>query len=474
MSQRIEIENFNTIKHLKIHVSDLMVIIGEQTSGKSTLSKAIYFFKSLRDDVSIYLREAYDRIKFQDDIRIHLGDSYEQAKFKDPIEAFTRQSKRKFTEIYGSVAQFDKMRLHYDYGNSLSVTVRHSHQSPYIDAEFSPVFCDNFRALVRKTREFYEDESRERKFFQELSTTYYDKPMQFGHIGRAVLSPLRIEESKRRELSFFHKLSEGVNDLFGDDRELLFIPAGRIIAALSEQQHNIESHSRKTDYFVKKFIELVNDCKLFFEETVPEIVESVGRDSKQERPRLKIAQELIASVLCGNYRFRNGSEFLEFSSGHRSPINFASSGQQEALWILLLIFTFILRQQKVFLVIEEPEAHLFPVAQKQVVDLIALLANQANNQIIVTTHSPYILAAYNNLLYAHKVGQHDEESISEIVDPLLWLDADRVAAYILEDGGIRSIVDPESKLIHSAEIDRASEIIVDVFDRIFDFDIDDD
>jgi len=455
MSQRIEIENFNTIKHLKIHVSDLMVIIGEQTSGKSTLSKAIYFFKSLRDDVSIYLREAYDRIKFQDDIRIHLGDSYEQAKFKDPIEAFTRQSKRKFTEIYGSVAQFDKLRLHYDYGNSLSVTVRSSNKRPYIDVEFSHTFCDNFRDLSNKTRKFY-DESK-----------------QSGSIVHSDLSPLReVEASTRREADFFDKLNEEINDLFADDRELLFIPAGRtIITALSEQQqYKIGLGNSKIDYCMQVFIKLVGKYKSFFEETVPEIVESVDRRSEPKRPRIKIAQELIASVLRGSYRFRNGSEFLEFSSGHKSPINFSSSGQQEVLWILLFIFIFILQKRKVFLVIEEPEAHLFPVAQKQVVDLIALLANQANNQIIVTTHSPYILSAYNNLLYAHKVGQRNQESVSKAVDPLLWLNAKHTAAYILENGEIRSIVDPDSKLIYSAEIDRASEIIVDIFNQIFDVD----
>jgi len=52
------------------------------------------------------------------------------------------------------------------------------------------------------------------------------------------------------------------------------------------------------------------------------------------------------------------------------------------VWILLLILLLILNIRKVFLVVEEPEAHLFPVAQKQIIDLIALLANQNENQIL--------------------------------------------------------------------------------------------
>ncbi|MFM7370804.1 MAG: AAA family ATPase, partial [Sphaerospermopsis kisseleviana] len=99
----------------------------------------------------------------------------------------------------------------------------------------------------------------------------------------------------------------------------------------------------------------------------------------------------------------------DFGNGKSTLINFASSGQQEVVWILLLILVLILNQRNVFLVIEEPEAHLFPVAQKQMIDLIALLANQAANQIILTTHSPYILSSFNNLLYAHQLGLQKSE-----------------------------------------------------------------
>ena len=54
--------------------------------------------------------------------------------------------------------------------------------------------------------------------------------------------------------------------------------------------------------------------------------------------------------------------------------------------------------------IEEPEAHLFPTAQKRIVQLLARTFNNTNSnfQIIVTTHSPYILSSFNNLIYENK------------------------------------------------------------------------
>ncbi len=45
---KIQIKNFGPIKDFKADIKDCFVFIGPQGSGKSTISKAIYFFKSLK------------------------------------------------------------------------------------------------------------------------------------------------------------------------------------------------------------------------------------------------------------------------------------------------------------------------------------------------------------------------------------------------------------------------------------------
>ena len=49
--QKIEIKNFGPIKELKLEIKDFMLFIGPQASGKSTIAKTIFFFKSLSDDL---------------------------------------------------------------------------------------------------------------------------------------------------------------------------------------------------------------------------------------------------------------------------------------------------------------------------------------------------------------------------------------------------------------------------------------
>jgi predicted ATP-dependent endonuclease of OLD family len=155
-------------------------------------------------------------------------------------------------------------------------------------------------------------------------------------------------------------------------------------------------------------------------------------------------------------------------------LQYASSGQQESVWILLLIFRYILDETSVFMVFEEPEAHLYPETQSDVVELIGLLANVYNNQIIITTHSPYILSAFNNLLYAYQVGKNkigdEREAVESIVNSKSWIDPNRISAYFISENGYESIIDEELKLIQAEKIDSASSIINDKFNDLFNLD----
>lgn len=93
-------------------------------------------------------------------------------------------------------------------------------------------------------------------------------------------------------------------------------------------------------------------------------------------------------------------DYIKSKSGALVNLEYASSGQQEALPLLLSI---VCTSKNTTLVIEEPEAHLFPSAQADVVKLIGKtynLTEEASN-FIITTHSPYILMSINNAVQAY-------------------------------------------------------------------------
>ncbi len=222
----------------------------------------------------------------------------------------------------------------------------------------------------------------------------------------------------------------------------------------------------KKNSFHKFIQEEVNEIDLYNKDQEPE--------DKYNLSEIKLAIALSAKILKGNYINTREGERIYFHEKHFVKLYEASSGQQEALWIINLIYLLLWKDAfsselfTNFTIIEEPEAHLYPETQRDVTNLISLLANQPGNQVMITTHSPYILSALNNLLYAHKAGKTKPDEVSEIVDPLLWLNLspDRVAAYKVENGEIHDIIDPELGMINAEEIDSASRTIFDELDKI--------
>jgi predicted ATP-dependent endonuclease of OLD family len=133
-----------------------------------------------------------------------------------------------------------------------------------------------------------------------------------------------------------------------------------------------------------------------------------------------------------------------------------------------LLFIIILEKQNVFIVIEEPEAHLFPEAQKEISNLIALMSNVEKSQVIITTHSPYILASLNNLILANKVGS-ENLNVEKRINKNLWINRDKVYAALVTKGQVKEIIDNELNIIQQENIDSVSGTINDEFDFLFQF-----
>jgi len=147
--------------------------------------------------------------------------------------------------------------------------------------------------------------------------------------------------------------------------------------------------------------------------------------------------------------FDENDVLLDLSDGRTVPLLFSSSGQQELLYLLMLIeelpgITF--RYGKTLsLFIEEPSAHLFPKEQKETIECIVdFFRNKKEmvTRIFITTHSPYILNSLNNMLKKGnllKTYENIEDKINDIIKiPHLYMD--ETSAYFL---GLDS--DPEKE-----------------------------
>lgn len=432
--QRIYIKNFGPVQSFAADVTDVMILIGSQAGGKSTISKSIFIFKSIRDELMNFIAEVNN-----DQLIL-------------PINEFSKYIRKRFVDCFGTIKHMQSFELKYHYSNTKEMTIS-LNSTGYLDINFNESILDQLNLIFKYVREYNESMTKSPKSYTTLDDL------------------LQLNNDK---ILYLKTIKSQIDDLFEDKtRAIIFIPSGRsLISTLAEQLQDIKPYS--LDFFMKSFLERINLLKPSFGDTLAELIEQREISEEINVHTVKYAATFIKKVLKGEYRFARDDEKIYLNDNEYVKLQYASSGQQESVWIILLIFRYLLDGTSVFIVFEEPEAHLYPETQSDMVELIGLLANSNNNQIIITTHSPYILSSFNNLLYAHQVGINKigdkREAVENIVNSQSWIDPDRISAYFIAENGCESIIDEELKLIQAEKIDSASSIINDKFNDLFNLD----
>ncbi len=176
--------------------------------------------------------------------------------------------------------------------------------------------------------------------------------------------------------------------------------------------------------------------------------------------------EISNSILKGEYFLdkKSEQEYLKLNN-KLVKISDISSGQQSLLQILLILnmkYSGLSRYDTPYtetFIIEEPEAHIFPETQYQLIKLFYKHFQDMNkiHSFVLTTHSPYILSSVNNLILSEKLKCKKEKKE--------YINKD-FTAYLVKDGKVQNIIDEESGLIDGDAIDSASEIIGEEFDNL--------
>jgi hypothetical protein len=271
------------------------------------------------------------------------------------------------------------------------------------------------------------------------------------------------------------QINEMLNQYFENSMEIIYIPAGRsLLATMSEELQDLSD--RELDLTMQDFIKLIRSTKSKFGNKIPEMIKNYTKTIKGQINNAAVdnAYEIIKAILKADYTSENDGEKIYFDKGHWVKLMYGSSGQQEALWILMLLFVAILENKKVFIVIEEPEAHLFPIAQKDMVKLIALMINVTGSKAIITTHSPYILTSLNILLYSDKVESNLKSDKKAVIPKNYRVSYEHFAAYKVHasDLYLESLLDVESHMIDTKYIDEVSDLTNTDLEKLIDIEVD--
>ena len=454
---KLVVKNFINIREAEIDMDKtLVVFIGETASGKSVLAKLLYLFQELIRDFRQHIRRI---------------NTYPPEHLKTPGQelatVFHTQIVRKFREFFGDTTGLSKrfeITYHYTVESAIRLTLTDEKtlhvELPTVMNEVEDL-CYN---LLEKLKSVDRKQSCD-------ATTETDAPKETD------APPEEAPEIKKNTDQFHYILnmaigmSEITEKLAGTHRDSLFIPADRNIAAnypdalkrifyggiKSDLHTRAATHSRANLHLMARFLEKneefldafsTQNFRSLFDEKIEEESDEV------DKPMMKFLLKEISYILNGEYETIDKisqSRLFSHPTGENTIfLENASTGQQNLIRILQDVFMSMLYNEMIFRVIEEPEAHLHPTTQKHLMHIIALMRNHIDSQIVITTHSPYLLATLKNLLTAGRRANKKPETAAEIatrVPKLCWLMPDDVEVYHLKDGISHSIVQPKSKSI---------------------------
>lgn len=427
---KLIIHKLGPVQHCELTCSQFMTFTGFQASGKSTIAKAVYYFRTIKNDIYSILEnvalEQYSNLNQQKNMTIN--------------KYLTDLLREKFLRVFGSSWGMDNdMSIEYYYSDNCFVKVNLKEETLYPTPNY---------------------------IWIELSSTI----ISFLRDNSLKVDALGVSASEKK------RIQDRLVQLFNDNYETVYIPAGRsMITLLSQQMSYIyttmkDAQKRAIDYCTQDYIERILSLKSEFSDGLNGLAAYEGHKNHIPRSITTLAMDLVQKVLRGSYRFADNEERIVLDNNKYVKINFASSGQQESVWILNLLFYYLIHGTPVNFIIEEPESHLFPESQKYITELITLLFNSGHS-ILVTTHSPYVLGTLNNLLYADTIPKNLKDTASLIIPSQLWINSNRFSAWFVKNGSIEDCLDQNIHLIQNEKLDEISKVINKDFDKLFDLEI---
>ena len=135
---KLTIHNFGPIKDTTVDVFPFLVMIGPQSSGKSTISKLIYYFLSVRDEVANFIL---------DDAKSEKGKAFDR-------ELAIRLRKH-FVDVFGPASQLSDVRVMYSYGPDTQLEVSlEAQDDPYVTPRLSKKAIEKILDLAWYAHEY--------------------------------------------------------------------------------------------------------------------------------------------------------------------------------------------------------------------------------------------------------------------------------------------------------------------------------
>ena len=397
MNHKISIENLGPIKKIdNFEIKNVNLIIGESASGKSILAKAIMLFNDTED---------FFESLFSDDM----------SRLKTIMEEF--------------FPSYQNYSINYAYTEECSVKLTHKNNE--VTFELSKQLQELQKNIqhVQKQIENIQKNQTIQRLLDELGEDNFSNLLEKLDISQLSASVSSVKNNFFKELNILNTI---------------FVPATRSFVSDFDELRLSRLNRMPDDRF-----QAGDKTLRLFSETYRSLLRNFKKFPTD------IENSLLKGTVIQDEDYNDISIYFEKQKIDSSQW---SSGQKEVFPILLILQHIVVSQRPYFLIIEEPESHLFPKDQRIIFENIIESVEQTNSTVFITTHSPYMLMSANNLIEAKRKNYQPYKS--------KFIDEKTINVSKIKDGKVASLMDDETRLIDGEYIESIADDICDKYDEI--------
>jgi predicted ATPase len=379
----ITINNIGPISHVTLDLNKVNVIMGPQSSGKSTIAKIVSYCHWVEKRFILDGEYEYDfaeqfidfhrvsKVYFSKDSLIEYRSNVIQITYKGA------SNKQEIKRLNG------ELNIGFLNSKNIYIPAERNFVSTIPDLGKYKRINDNIMNFLYDWYEVKKKYTKENKYpILNLGISYY-------HVQEKDTDTLVLSENKKELL--LNNASSGLQSVLPMLLLLDYLTNGLYDEKITESVNEKEEVEKIIKFFVKDFIKKADN-----DERKNELIKRV---EENQLPFNNIQMEELA---------KNVESRIEQMKYHFSSI-----------------------------IIEEPEQNLFPTTQRDLVYYMLKLVNDKNrdHKLLITTHSPFVLYALNNCMMGYWIkDKMPIEEQKELKSRESWIDPKLVSVWEIEEG----------------------------------------
>lgn len=382
----LNFKNIGMIQEAKINIDKLTIIAGQNDSGKSTIGKVLFAISNgminLDKTFKIYKESAIKNILNEIANRLEVSSEYKEFDFSlfDDIYNFDR--------IFG----IENIEKELFIGNTEVLDKLENYLYKVMLKEDIDIYLKDLSKIIKYTEK---DEiiqknalnhSLNLEFHNQINNVFSNEPAEIQlEMDNRNIVDLEIRNNQIFKVKQFRKIYT---------RDISYIEGPFIFNNLS--RNNTKSEQIKNR--MKNLEEKINSSYTYQEENYIEA--SLVED------KFKKFETMLNNSIGGIFKYSEKSKnFILEKDGNEIIIsNIAMGVKSIAILNILLNIKFFKKDN--ILIIDEPEVHLHPKWQIEYARIITNLAKVFDTKILITTHSPYMIEAFDKFSQKEKISKN--------------------------------------------------------------------